>query len=98
MAIEIEFSGSAEESLAGIARWLEYRNSPGSGERFLDNFSRYLNRLKKSYPYYSPCPNRVLRSKGLYCAKYREWIVAFVLVPERLIVRAFIHKKQLPHN
>jgi len=94
--VQIEISEDAEEMILSYVEWLEARNSSGSGSRFLINFNNYLRRLKKSYPYFIPFPNLILRSKNLFCSSYRQWIVGFEMAHERLIIRAFIHKSRLP--
>ena len=94
--IGVEFSKSAERALLGIANWFEDQNGPESGERFLNNIQQKLNRLKKSFPYFSPCGNLILRSKGLFCTNYRQWILALELSPKIIVVRAILHKRFLP--
>jgi len=94
--VHVEISEEAEEMILGYVEWLEVNYSQGSGNRFLIHFDHFLNRLSKSYPYFSPCSNLILRSKGLYCTTYRQWILAFEIASEKIIIMAFIHKKRMP--
>ncbi len=96
MGIEVEFSTSAESALSSIAFWFEGQNTIGGGERFLNNFEGKINRLKKSHPFFSPCGNKILKSKGLFCSKYRQWILAFEASPGKIIIWAIFHKRFLP--
>ncbi len=94
--VQIEISEDAEEMIFGYVEWLETKNTPGSGSRFLVNLNHFLNRLGRSFPYFSPCSNLILRSKNLFCSSYREWVVAFEIGQACIIVTAFIHKNRLP--
>ena len=95
MKPEIEISPGAEKTLLRLVKWFEQQNTPGGGTRFLNNFIRHLYRLRKGYPFYSPCANRILKLKGLRCARYRDWIIAIQLGTDTMIIQAIIHKRQL---
>lgn len=96
MPVDIEISAEAESMIFGYLDWMEARNTQGSGQRFFEQLSKKLLLLSKSFPYYEPCSNEILKSRNLYCTKFRQWILAFEVIQDKIIVRLFIHKSYLP--
>lgn len=72
MKAEVEISDEASRMLQGYLDWLESRNTPGSGLRFFTEVASFLRKLSTAYPYYSPCANKILKSRSLFCSQFRQ--------------------------
>ena len=94
--VNLEISAEAERMILGYLSWLEERNAPGAGLRFYLLLENRLKKLAGSFPVFSPCQNQVLKKRELHCTKWRQWILAFEVNSEKIILRAFLHKTFLP--
>jgi|GEM_PF-1431543 len=91
MEVEIEISDSAQKMIQSYLDWWEARNTPGSGVRFYVELDAFLWNLTKSFPYYSPCANQILKSKNLFCTQFRTWLIPFRVHDQRINIIGFIH-------
>jgi hypothetical protein len=95
-AVKVNFSKSAEASLNSIAFWFDQTNSKGSGLRFMRHFENRILILARSFPYYSPCGNIILKRLGFFCTNFRQWIIVFEVRRKSVYIRSIFHKNALP--
>jgi hypothetical protein len=94
--VNLEISAEAERMISGYLFWLEERNTSGAGLRFYQVLENRLKKLAGSFPVFPPCQNLVLKKRLLHCIKWRQWILAFEVLSDKIVLRAFLHKAYLP--
>ena len=94
--VNLEISAEAEQMITGYLLWLEERNTPGAALRFYFQLENRIKKLTSSHPIFPPCQNQTLSKRKLYCIKWRQWILAFEVLSDKIILRAFLHKAYLP--
>ena len=76
----------AEDALLDIAEWIETRNTPESGNRFVANFIDILSGYAHPNTSYALCKNKHLAALKLQCVTIDNWVVAFKFSKKTLTV------------
>ncbi len=67
----------AQVALAGIASYVDSKNTEGSGERFVKKFQKIITGFSKPNVQYAKCQNEVLASLNYSCIVFNKSIIAF---------------------
>lgn len=67
----------AENALYELAIWIENKNTPGSGMRFVNKFLDRINTYNLPEVKYSLCHHSILAEYDLSCVTIDKWVVAF---------------------
>ena len=67
----------AEDALFEIGIWVEERNTPGSGSRFINSFIDKIETYALPAVRYPICKNKILASYGYSCIAINEWVIVF---------------------
>ncbi|MEP7168547.1 MAG: hypothetical protein ABI855_04200 [Bacteroidota bacterium] len=89
--MKLNFMPEAEEALFEISTWVENRNTPGSGIRFINKFIASIEEYALPGVSYAICKNKVLASFGLKCIPINDWIVAFKQTKNEFIVHYILY-------
>lgn len=76
----------AEEALLEIGLWVEERNTPGSGNRYIDRFVDKIMAYALPKTQYLICRNEALAALQLRCIAINDWIVAFKQSKDEFVV------------
>lgn len=81
----------AEEALFAIGSWVEQRNTPGSGYRFINRFIDKINSFAIPNVTYAVCKNNRLAALHLHCIAVDKWVIAFKIEKNTFAVHYIIH-------
>ena len=89
--MKLWFMPEAEDALLEIAAWVEERNTPGSGIRFIHNFIDKMNAYALPNVLYAVCKNKVLAAYQLRCLVIDKWVIAFTQSKEEFVVHYILY-------
>lgn len=89
--MKLHFLPEAENALLEIALWVEERNTPGSGSRFVSKFIDKVSAYALPKVTYAICRKRSLAALELRCVNIGDWVVAFRQTQEEFTVHYIIH-------
>ncbi len=81
----------ASRVIDAVADFVESKNTKGSGGRFALKFKAAIQKLALSDVQYSLCNHHVLASLKYSCGHFNDWVIAFKIVNDELIVYEIIH-------
>lgn len=81
----------ASNVIDAIADFVEAQNTPGSGKRFALKFINAIERLAIPKVQYGLCAHHVLASLHYSCSYFNDWVIAFRINNDELIVHEIIH-------
>ncbi|MCW3126652.1 MAG: hypothetical protein JWO03_2310 [Bacteroidetes bacterium] len=88
--MKVEIKPEAEATLFEIAYFIDCINTDGAGDRWIDRFIAHLYSFAKPNVIYALCNNEELAALGLSCINFNDWIAAFVMDGDTLVVRKII--------
>ena len=75
--MKLRFMPEAENALYELEIWVEQRNTPGSGTRFINKFIDKIAGYAVPNAVYPSCKNIVLAWYGFSCITINDWVIAF---------------------
>ncbi|MCW3127250.1 MAG: hypothetical protein JWO03_2908 [Bacteroidetes bacterium] len=89
--MKLTLKPEAENALLEIGLWVEGRNTPGSGSRFIDKLIDKIAGYALPRVKYPVCGNTILAELLLSCISIDNWVVAFHQTNDELIVHYIIY-------
>ena len=74
-----------------IADFVESKNTPGSGARYALRFKSAIEKLALPDVQHTLCNHAVLASYKYSCSHFNDWVIAFRIENNTLIVYEVIH-------
>jgi hypothetical protein len=74
-----------------VADFVESKNTKGSGYRFALKFKSAIENLALPNVEYAPCNHPVLAALKYSCGHFNDWVIAFRIIDNELIVYEIIH-------
>ena len=74
-----------------VADFVESKNTKGSGARYALKFKSAIEKLALSDVQYSVCNHPVLAACKYSCNHFNDWVIAFRIEDDALIVYEIIH-------
>jgi hypothetical protein len=74
-----------------IANFVESKNTKGSGARYALKFKSAIEKLALPNVQYALCNHPVLAAYKYSCGHFNDWVIAFRIEGDRLIVYEIIH-------
>jgi len=74
-----------------IADFVESKNTKGSGARYALKFKSAIEALALPNVEYSLCNHHILASLRYSCSHFNDWVIAFKIADNELIVYEIIH-------
>ena len=93
--MQINYTGEALASLYDVVNFVESQNTLGAGVRWLDKFETYLSQSLTNPSIIKRCNNHTFYNLDLKCLNFNDWIVAFSLNDEQIIIEAILHSSRL---
>jgi hypothetical protein len=89
--LKIKITPKALNVIDEIADFVESKNTEGSGARFALKFKSAIQILAAPNVQYALCNNKILAALGYSCSHFNDWIVAFKIINDEVIVYEIIH-------
>lgn len=81
----------AASVIKNIAAFVESKNTPGSGERFVKKLKAAIDKLAIPKVDYSKCNYPDFAEKGYACSHFNDWVIAFKINGDKLTVYEIVH-------
>lgn len=93
--MQISYTGAAFASLCDVINFVESRNTQGAGGRWLDKFERFLFQALTDPSIIKLCNNQTFHELNLRCINFTDWVVAFSIHPDKVLIEAILHSSRL---
>jgi hypothetical protein len=81
----------ALKAIDAIADFVESKNTAGSGTRYALKFKAALRKLAQPNVQHPLCNHPVLAAYKYSCSHFADWVIAFRIKDDELIVYEIIH-------
>ncbi len=88
--MDVILKPKAQRALGLIAIFVEERNTPKSGIRYIEKFASKIKMYAKENTQYALCHNKTLSSLGYSCITIHKWIVVFKIEKQKFVVYRII--------
>lgn len=78
-----------------IADFVESKNTQGSGARYALKFKSAIEKLAVSNVKHTLCQHPVLAAFDYSCSHFNDWVIAFRITNNELVVHEVIHSSLL---
>lgn len=89
--MKLKISPKAIRVIDAIADFVEAKNTKGSGARYALKFKSAIEKLALPNVQYPLCNNSVLAAYKYSCSHFNDWVIAFRIEGDVLIVYEIIH-------
>ena len=93
--MQISYTAEALFSLMRLVNFIEDKNTKGAGERWLDKFELFLIATLPNSLTISLCNNQTFKHLNLRCLYYNDWVIAFSISNDNVLIEALIHKSRI---
>jgi hypothetical protein len=93
--MQINYTVEAFSSLIRLINFIEKTNTEGAGVRWLDRFEIFLQSKLSTAVKISLCNNLTFQRLNLRCIYYSDWVIAFSLSADQVLIEALIHKSRI---
>ena len=93
--MQINYSTEASSSLIRLVNFIEEMNTDGAGIRWLNKFELFLNTTLPNSLTISLCNNQTFKRYHLRCLYYNDWVIAFSVQGNNVLIEALIHKSRI---
>lgn len=91
----INYTTEAFLSLTQLINFIEEKNTSGAGIRWLDKFEAFLTSQLPVSLGIQLRQNKTFRKLQLRCLYYSNWVVAFSVHEDFVLIEALIHKSRI---
>ena len=74
-----------------VAKFVELKNTPGSGNRYAMRFKKAIKKLAVKNVQYPICHYSKFASLNYSCSHFNDWVIAFKIKDSVLTVHEIIH-------
>lgn len=93
--MQINYTKDAFVSLVSLINFIEENNTANAGLRWLSKFDDFLEqRLVRPYEI-KLCNNNSFKKLELRCVYFNDWIVAFSIDGDTILIEVLLHKSRI---
>ena len=93
--MQINYTTEAFTSLTGLVNFIEANNTKNAGLRWLGKFELFLQANLNSPNFIRLCNNLTFSKLNLHCVYFNDWVVAFSVHAEYVLIEAIMHKSRI---
>lgn len=93
--MQISYTTDAFSLLIQLVNYIESANTQGAGLRWLKRFEAFLKKKLHTPKQIKFCNNNTFRSLNLRCIYFNDWIVAFSVSENVVLIEALLHKSRI---
>lgn len=93
--MQIKYTVTASDSLTQLVNFIEKTNTARSGIRWLNKYELFLNKALLQSLNPKICNNLSLRELGLNCLYFNEWLIAYSIHPNFILIEGLLHKSRI---
>lgn len=93
--MKVEYTAEAFSSLLRLVNFIEETNTNDAGIRWLNKFESFIEKNLPNSATISFCNNESLRRFQLRCIYCADWIIAFSVHNNNILIEAILHKTRI---
>lgn len=93
--MQVNYTTEAFASLSGLVNFIEANNTKNAGLRWLNRFELFLQATLTNPTLIKPCNNLTFNLLNLRCIYFNDWVVAFSLQDDYVLIEALLHKSRI---
>ena len=93
--MKINYTADAFNSLVQLVNYIEEMNTAGAGIRWLDKYETFLQQSLSHIKQIRSCHNLTFNQLGLQCIYFNDWIIAFSVHTDFVLVEVLLHKSRI---
>ena len=93
--MQVNYTTDAFASLLQLINFIETKNTAGAGLRWLGKYEVYLQQSLFNPSQRKICQNQTFKELKLHCLNYKDWIIAFSIHEEYVLIEALLHKSRI---
>lgn len=91
----INYTIDAFASLISLINFIESQNSEGAGLRWFEKYEKFLDKCFSGVLKKRLCNNATFHKLELHCVYFRDWVIAYSINNEFILIEAFLHKSRI---
>lgn len=93
--MQISYNIGAVGAIADLMRFIETKNTAGAGLRWLRKFENFLQDALVKPSSIRHCNNQTFYALGLRCLNFNDWVIAFSIHEDGVIIEAILHSSRI---
>ncbi len=93
--MQISYTTDAFISLTQLVNFIESTNTSGAGLRWLERYELFLKTAFNSPERIRLCHNQTFHSLKLRCIYFNDWLIAFSIKNDSVLIEALLHKSRI---
>ena len=93
--MQINYTNEAFTSLLNLVNFVESKNTANAGVRWLNRFEAFLQEGLFNPAKIKLCRNLAFNKLGLRCIYFNDWVVAFSVYKDFILIEALLHKSRI---
>lgn len=93
--MQINYTEDAFSSLMQLVNYIESTNTLGAGLRWLRRFEAFIHKKLRMPDNIALCNNKTFNQLHLRCIYFNDWVIAFSIHSDFVLVEAMFHKSRV---
>lgn len=93
--MQVKYTANAFASLTGLINFIEAKNTKGAGIRWLNQYEKFLQKSFLNAAKKKDCTNHTFKKLKLHCIYYKDWLIAFSINKDVILIEAILHKSRI---
>jgi hypothetical protein len=93
--MQVNYTIEAFTSLSALVNFIEANNTPNAGLRWLNRFEDFLSTTLTNSDKITLCNNATFNRLSLRCVYFNDWVVAFSIHTDYILIEALLHKSRI---
>lgn len=93
--MQVNYTKDAFTSLTNLINFIESANTLGAGLRWLSRYEDFLQKSLIKPTQIKLCHNFTFNTMQLRCIYFNDWVIAFSVHPDYVLIEALLHKSRL---
>ncbi len=93
--MQVNYTANAFASLVSLINFIESSNTSGAGVRWLLRYEAFLENALMNPELIKLCNNNTFKRLGLRCIYYNEWVIAYSINQDEILIEALLHTSRI---
>ncbi len=93
--MQVNYTADAFATLTSLVNFIEANNTAGAGIRWLQRYEKFLQKAFVNAKRIRLCHNITFKGLNLKCINYNDWIIAFSVSENYILIEALLHKSRV---
>jgi hypothetical protein len=93
--MQVSYTKEAFSSLINLVNFIESKNTENAGLRWLNRYEDFLQKTLFNPSKIKLCHNLTFNKLNLRCIYFNDWVVAFSVNPDFILIEALLHKSRI---